>query len=236
MKIGIMQPYFLPYIGYFQLIQAVDQFVIYDDVQFIKSGFINRNRYLMNGEATYFGLSVKDASFTQVINERYFTEQVEREWKKLIKAMQLTYSRAPYFKEGMTLLENIGVPNVKEPISLYITHSIATVCTYLGIATPFITSSSIKRTVVAKNEARVIDTVKRLGGDAYMNAYGGYELYDTDHFAKEHIALSFLKPNLLPYKQFNHPFVSHLSIIDVIMFNSQEAIKHMLEDYEVVIK
>ncbi|WP_017413625.1 WbqC family protein [Clostridium tunisiense] len=234
MKIGIMQPYFLPYIGYFQLINAVDKFVIYDDVQFIKSGWINRNRMLINGEAKNFVLNIKKDSYELNINERYFIDNAEYDFNKLLKGFELTYKKAPYFNEGMELLKHIFQYDKKQDISKFIINSLKLICNYLDITTEFIISSSLEKNNSLKSEEKVINIVKLLRGDIYINSYGGTELYSRENFSKEGVSLLFIKPKEFIYEQFHKDFVPNLSIIDVIMFNSKETIKNFLNNYEVL--
>src|SRR5471030_3021772 len=230
MKIGIMQPYFLPYIGYFKLINSVDQFIIYDDVQYIKSGWINRNKMLVNNNATNFILSIKNDSYNLNINERYFSDNLEREIKKLLKGIEIAYKKAPYFNQVIPLIIKIFDYDTNQNISNFIFSSLKIVSNYIGIQTEFIKSSKIEKYKELKGQTKIIDIVKRVKGDTYINSIGGVELYSKDIFKENDIKLKFIKSNHIEYKQFNERFIPNLSILDVLMFNSTEKIKEFINE------
>lgn len=234
MKLGIMQPYLFSYLGYFQSINAVDKFVIYDDVQFIKGGWINRNRILINGKESMLTLKIKKDDFKLNINERYLVDNYEYENNKIIKSIELAYSKAPYFKEIIKLIKDIF--NFKENnLSQFIVNSIIKICNYLDITTEIILSSKLNKDNTLKNQCKVIHINKILGANTYINALGGIELYSREVFKRNEIDLFFLKMNDIVYKQFDeNNFIPNLSIIDVLMFNSKEQVKKMLNEYELV--
>lgn len=229
MKVGIMQPYFLPYIGYFQLIKAVDKYVVYDDVNYIKRGWINRNNILVNNQKQLFTISLKDASQNKLINEI----QIEDDFKKFSKTVQMNYRKAPYFEEGLALLNRItNYPN--KQLALFITNSINEVLQYLQINTEIILSSSIQKNCSLKGEDKILDICIHIEASTYINAIGGQELYNREEFRIKGIDLYFLNPQIKPYSQFKNEFVSHLSILDVIMFNSVEEINSLLDNYTLI--
>ncbi|MHA2856972.1 WbqC family protein [Paenibacillus lautus] len=234
MKLGIMQPYLFPYIGYFQLINCSDLFVIYDDVQYINRGWINRNRLLNKGQPFLFTLSLKKDSSTLNINERMFSDDFDNESQKLLKSLEYFYSKAPHFRETMNLIADIfqfKTPNISE----FISNQISKVCEHLDIKTPLLLSSEINRDLSLKGENAIIDIVRVLRGDHYINPIGGTNLYSKNQFDINGIQLSFLKTNDLRYQQFNKDeFVSNLSIIDVLMFNSKSEISELLLKYELI--
>lgn len=228
-KTGVMQPYFIPYIGYFQLINAVDKYVIYDDVQFIKRGWINRNNILLNGQSFLFSLMLSGASQNKLINEiEVLTDQT-----KFIKTIESAYKKAPYYDVVFPLLLEIINFNDKN-LSQYIGNSISKIVDYLSIETELLYSSSIEKRKDLRAQDKIIDICKRLNTSTYINAIGGMELYDKDFFKKEDIDLKFLKSNRVEYKQFKNEFIANLSIIDVIMFNPVDDVKTMLNDYTLI--
>ena len=232
MKLGIMQPYFFPYIGYWQLMNAVDKYVIYDDVNFIKGGWINRNRILVNGKPQYFNVQMKGSSPFKLINEIEINNS-EISINKNLKTIYMAYHKAPYFSKVNLLIEKIlkkQTPNLAE----YVINSIKCITEYLNINTEIIISSKMPKNNELKNQDKVIEICKKLNATEYYNAIGGMELYSFDDFRKSGINLSFLKTNDICYKQFNNEFVPNLSIIDVMMFNSQEEIKAMLNDFTLI--
>lgn len=231
MKLGIMQPYFLPYIGYWQLLNAVDTYVIYDDVNFIKGGWINRNNILMNGEAKMFNIQMQGASSNKLINEIGISRN--NIWKKkLLKTIENCYRNAPYFEKVYPIIQSI-INYSDENLARYIENSIRSICEYLCINTKIIISSEIKKNNSLKAEEKVIDICKILNADEYYNAIGGRELYSYENFENNSINLKFLKTNNnITYNQFTNKFIPNLSILDVMMFNSVSDIKRFLRHYE----
>lgn len=232
MKLGIMQPYFLPYIGYWQLMRAVDKYVIYDDVNFIKGGWINRNRILMNNEIKMINIQMNGASPNKLINEvETFGNAIYN--KKLLKTIESCYKRAPYYSNAFQIIEKI-INQEETNIAKYLEFSIRQICEYLSIDTEIIVSSTINKNNDFKGQDKVIEICKTLGADEYYNAVGGQELYSYEVFASQGIKLKFLKTGTVEYKQFDNEFISNLSIMDVMMFNSPEDIKKMLDEYELL--
>ena len=229
MKIGIMQPYFFPYLGYWQLMNAVDKYVIYDDVNFIKGGWINRNRILIDGKAVYFNIQMSGASPYKLINQIQINNN-EINIKKNIKTIYMAYHKAPYFSEVYPIIEEI-LKLQTDNLSKYVIESIKLITKFLNIETEILISSSIKKNNELKGEDKVIDICKSLKATKYYNAIGGKNLYSFDKFNKNGIELVFLKSNNICYRQFNNEFVPNLSIIDVMMFNSQEATSAMLNEF-----
>jgi hypothetical protein len=233
MKVGIMQPYIFPYIGYIQMINAVDKYLIYDDVQFIKGGWINRNRILINGKASMITFKIKKDNFKLNINEIFLVDNFEYENNKILKSIELAYSRAPYFSNTIDVIRDIL--NYKDKnLSGFVTNSILKICSFLDINTEIIISSQLKKDTSLKAQEKVISINKILGSDTYINAIGGMELYSKDKFKEQAIDLFFIKMKEVRYKQFNDDFIGNLSIIDVLMFNSKEEVKRLLSEYELL--
>lgn len=232
MKIGIMQPYFFPYIGYWQLLNAVDKYVIYDDVNFIKGGWINRNRILMNGEAKMINLKMNGASPNKLINEVEVADDKVYN-KKLLRTIEACYSKAPYYSDVFPIIENI-INNDEKSLAKYLEYSIRKVCDYLLIDTEIILSSTIDKNSELRGQEKVIELCKVFKADEYYNAVGGQELYSYEDFASQGINLRFLKTGMVEYQQLNNEFISNLSILDVLMFNSIEQVKNKLEIYELL--
>lgn len=229
MKLGIMQPYFVPYIGYWQLLNAVDEYVIYDDVNFIKGGWINRNRILVNGEPKYFNVPLSGKSPFKPINEVEVNNDPILIAKNL-RAIDGAYKKAPYYKEVYSMLErilNCGKSNIAE----YNAYSFQILCEYLGITTKLIVSSKIEKNCEFKGQEKVLNICKQLNATEYYNAIGGKDLYSIEEFKAQNIELRFLKTERIEYKQFNNEFVPNLSIIDVMMFNGRDTIAKMLNMY-----
>lgn len=228
MKIAIMQPYFFPYIGYFQLMNAVDEFVIYDNIEFTKKGWINRNRILVDGKDTYITLPLKKDSDYLNVKERYLAEIWPTERKKMLNRIIESYRKSPHFNTVYPIIEKCFLFEEKN-LFQFILNSIDAINGYLGISTSLIISSSIPIDHQLRAENKVLGICKSQNADFYINPIGGTELYNKDDFKKEGINLFFLKTGDIKYKQFHNDFVPFLSIIDVMMFNSKEEINKHLE-------
>lgn len=229
MKIAIMQPYFFPYIGYWQLINMVDAFVIYDDVNYIKKGFINRNYLLQNQKAQLFTLELIAASQNKNINEIFIGSNTS----KILKTIKHNYTKAPYFDIVYPLIENIFCSNEKN-LSQFLGNSLQQISKYLEINTKFLYSSNINNDKSLQAQDRLIEISQLLGATDYVNTIGGAELYNKVDFRKAGIHLSFIHTANIEYKQYKNEFVQNLSIIDVMMFNSKEEIKQMLNQFELI--
>jgi hypothetical protein len=227
MKLGIMQPYLFPYIGYFQLIAACDQFVIHEDIQYIKGGWINRNRILVNGEPQYITLPIRKDGSDLDINKRYFTPDFGSQKAIVGRRIEGAYRKAPFFKEVSDLIGSC-LQATEDNVALFITHTIKQCCDYLGITTPITLSSSLAIDPAIQAEKRVIAINKTIGSDCYINPIGGFALYNRDNFLQQGIKLYFLQTQDLRYSQFSESFVPSLSIIDVMMFNSKDSLMNLL--------
>jgi WbqC-like protein family len=232
MRLAIMQPYFLPYIGYLQLIQAVDKFVFYDDVNYINKGWVNRNRMLLNGQEYLFTIPLKDASQNKRINEISLSD--DPKWRdKLLKTIEQSYKKAPYFDETFGLMEQIlRLPTTN--LSEWIAGSFGLLNAHLGIPTEIVASSGIYQNTHLKAQERILDICRQERATHYINPIGGTELYDKATFETEGMTLNFLKTNRIEYPQFKNEFVPWLSILDVMMFNTPETIQGFLEEYALV--
>lgn len=211
MKLGIMQPYFLPYIGYWQLMNAVDKYVIYDDVNFIKGGWINRNRILLNGKSQYFNIQMQGASSFKLINEININNN-EININKNLKTIYMAYHKAPIFFKVYKLLQDI-LEKQTDNLAEYVINSIRVIADYLNITTEIVISSSINKDNSLRGQDKVIEICKKLNATDYYNAIGGMDLYSFDEFKENGINLSFLKTNDICYKQFDNEFVPNLSIL-----------------------
>jgi hypothetical protein len=226
-KIGIMQPYLFPYLGYFQLIAAVDVFVISDDLQYINKGWINKNRILVNGEDHAIHFPLKKADHLQRINERVLAEDYTFRKGNLLKTISQAYCRAKYFKQAFTLIERI-IDYHDNRLAIYIENSLREICIYLEIDTPILRSSELPFNPELRNQKRVIETVKLLDGDTYINPIGGTCLYSFDEFRRNGMTLLFHRMDDIRYPQYGKGFIPNLSIIDVMMFNDVDEIQELL--------
>lgn len=233
MKIGIMQPYFLPYIGYWQLLNAVDKYVIYDNIEFTKNSWIRRNRILQGEKDYLFSLPLKkDSDYLQIV-ERELASDIEKEKSKILNKIKINYKNAPYFECIYPILEDI-FNYYDRNLFNFIFYSIKRIKDYLEIKTDIIISSMLDIDHNLKGQKKVISICKKLEASEYYNAIGGQELYSYEEFNKEGIKLKFLKSGNIEYKQFKNKFIPNLSIIDIMMFNSKEKIKEFLNNYTLI--
>lgn len=233
MKLAIMQPYFLPYIGYFQLMNAVDEFIIYDNIEFTKKGWIHRNRILSNGKDAFITLSLKKDSDFLDIRERCLSDSWPTDRIKMLNRVKEAYRKAPFYHDVMPLVEEIILYD-KFNLFEFIIHSLEEIRAFLKIQTPIIISSTIPIDHSLRSEAKVIALCKNRGATDYVNPIGGVELYSKSNFLKEGMQLHFLKTTESSYPQFGNPFVPWLSILDVMMFRSKEEIAKMLNVFQLL--
>ena len=230
MRVAIMQPYFFPYIGYFQLMAACDVFLVFDDAQYIDGGWVNRNRMLVNGTAQWMTVPVAAASHELPILEREYLLR-DRLALRLPARIAGAYRSAPFFAQTMPLVEDV-LAFPQPGVAAFNTNLLRRVATHLGIETPIRQTSELdKDNSLVGGQRRVIDICSRLGATTYINSIGGRELYSADAFAERAIELRFLSCEVQPYQQFGAPHVPSLSIIDVLMFNDLPAVRGMLEQY-----
>ncbi len=219
---AVMQPYFFPYVGYFQLMAAVDVFVVYDNIQYTKQGWINRNRILRDGEAALLSLPLKKASDYLDVRERELAASFRRD--KMLNQIRASYRRAPYFEATFSLIEAV-VRYDDNNLFRFLHHSITRICEYLGLATVMRISSQIAIDHGLRSQEKVIALCGALGAATYVNAIGGVELYSREAFRARGIDLKFIRSLPFEYPQFGGEFVPSLSIIDVLMFNTLETVR-----------
>lgn len=218
MKLGIMQPYFLPYLGYFQLMQAVDALVVYDNIQFSRKSWVHRNRMLVGGAPALFTLPLRRGSDFLDIAQRELSTDFDAQAARLLRRFDGAYGPAPHFGSTLPLLRAcLRYP--ERNLFRFLLHALRRTAAHLGLDTPVIVSSSLAIDPSLRGADRVIATCRALGASGYVNLPGGRALYHHDHFAGHGLALEFLEPHLPAYAQFGAPHVSNLSIVDVLMFN-----------------
>jgi hypothetical protein len=231
MKLGIMQPYLFPYIGYFHLIHAVDKFVLYDDVSYIKQGWINRNKILLNSNDFIFTVPLKNASSYATIRNTEINHVLYNAWRtKFLKTLAQAYAKAPAFPLVYDLVAAV-LNDQHDTICSLASASITATSNYLGITTEFVLSATTYNNNNLKAKDRIIDICKKENAAVYINVAAGKELYSKDEFAGNGITLNFIKSRSIAYQQFNNEFVPWLSIIDVMMFNKPGEIMYFLNEY-----
>ena len=229
MTLGIMQPYFMPYIGYWQLMAAVDTYVVYDDVNYIKGGWVARNNILLNGQKHMFTITLNGASPNKLFNEI----TIKDDFKKFSRLIESAYRKAPYYAEVSALLNKIYNYGDKS-LGAFMMNSFQVVLDYLEIDTKLILSSTIEKDNSLRGKDKVKHICHLLGADTYYNAIGGQELYDKNDFKADGVDLYFVQTNLTPYAQLGNEFVPGMSMIDVLMFNSPIEVKQLLTNYKLI--
>ena len=232
MTVAIMQPYIFPYVGYYQLVNAVDTFVFFDDVNFINKGWINRNNLLLQDNPFRFTVPLAKASQNRLINEIELCDFTK--WRNdFLKLVETSYRKAPQFSFVFNWLNEFLLKDYVF-ISDLASDSIKAVAKLLEFPAQFKNSGSLnyKNNSGQNGEQKILEICKMVGGDKYINPKNGIDLYNRDVFNAENIQLNFINMHEINYLQFNKAeFVANLSIIDVLMFNSIDAIKRLLTKY-----
>lgn len=234
MKLAIMQPYFLPYIGYFSLVHEADQFIILDTVQFQRKSWITRNRILnQGGGSTYINVPVKKAPLETNIKEIVINQ--DSDWKTKLFNQLLVYKRAPYYEQTIKVLERALNKN-NNTITDLNKNLLVEICNYLHLACDIqvFSEMGIEIEEVHAADEWALNISKELNAIEYINAPGGVCFFDGQKYENNHVKLKFIKNKLSAYKQFYLDFEPGLSIVDVMMFNSIDEIHEILADYEEV--
>ena len=229
MRIAIMQPYAFPYLGYFQLISAVERFIFLDDVSFIKKGWINRNRILLNGKEHMFTIPLQNASQNKLISETLIS--YDHIWQeKLLRTIQVAYHKSQYFEEAYALIESL-LSQQPVDINSFAQKSTIAISNYLNLKPEFASSSQSYPHADLAGQERIIDICRKAGATTYINLLGGRDLYNQDDFRHQGIVLTFLEPHFVSYLQPVETFVPGLSIIDILMNNSPSEAALLLKNY-----
>jgi hypothetical protein len=228
-KVAIMQPYFLPYMGYFHLLNSVDEFVIYDNIQYTKKGWINRNRILVNGKDKLISLPLKKGSDYLNVIDRKLSDNWNVEKVKLLNLIKSSYKKSPQYSIIFPIIEKC-IQLSDNNLFNFILNSLTQLNSFLEIDTKVIISSTINIDHTLKSKDKVIAICKNLNATTYINAIGGQELYNVKDFKNHELDLKFIKSSLLNYKQYKNEFIPWLSILDILFFNEkQDIIKHLNE-------
>jgi len=214
---AIMQPYFVPYIGYFQLIASVDLLIVYDNIKYTKKGWINRNRILQRDRAVPFSLPLKGDSDVLDVRDRELSADFSG--TTLLNQITGTYRRAPYYAQTLPLVEDI-VQTEERNLFRFLDQSIRKTCAHLGILTTITPSSAIAIDHRLKGQSKVLALCGAIEAGTYINAIGGVDLYSRGEFRTQGVELRFIRSTPFTYPQFGSEHVPWLSIIDVLMFNS----------------
>lgn len=223
-----MQPYILPYIGYFQLINIVDVFVVYDNIKYTKKGWINRNRLLLHGKDEYFSIPLKNDSDQLNIVQRELAPSFADEGGKTLRKIALSYKKAPFFAEVFPIAEQI-FSSKETNLFTFLHQSLQLTKDYLGIDTKIVVSSTLDIDHSLKSQDKVIELCKATSATTYVNPIGGVSLYSKEAFSEQHIQLHFIQSKSFEYAQSVLGFTPWLSILDVMMHNDKDTIKNYLD-------
>ena len=213
MKIGVMQPYFLPYIGYFQLVNEVDLFIFADDYQYTKKGWINRNRIMNQGRIEYITIPLKNDSDYLNINQRYISADFSM--KKIVNQLNNSYKSSSFYVESFEkILEILSLQD--RNLSHYLINSIKLINRILKIECDYMCTSDFKFKPGLRGEEKIFQICRELGASTYVNLPGGRKLYEYDRFKSHDIELKFLDPIFQEYPQKTSTFTSGLSICDLL--------------------
>ncbi|OCB32363.1 hypothetical protein A5675_24520 [Mycobacterium malmoense] len=232
MRLGIMQPYFLPYIGYFQLLEYCDKFVLYDDIEYTKRGWINRNRILASGQPRTITLPLRRASDFADVRDREIAPEFSA--SKLLALLRQSYGKAPFWADHQQLLKEV-LEFPSRNLFNFVANSISALAACLGIKTELIISSSLGIDRSLRGEERVLATCAAIGATDYVNPIGGLDLYHDSAFMERGLRLSFLRSRLTPYAQFSFSYVEALSVVDTMMFVEPLDLRSRVQsDYEII--
>lgn len=239
MRLGIMQPYFYPYLGYFSLIKHTDHWIVFDTVQYIEHGWINRNQIIhpSKPETMYFTVPLQKHSRETSIKNIYI-ENTSNYQEKILGQLNASYKkRAPYFKTVYSMVEDALYQNFKDIVSLNV-YTLNQICKYLNIPFHYDIYSQMNLNISPVHGPGdwALNISIALGADEYINPPGGMDIFNPEDFKSHNIQLSFLKINLKPYSQKKARFFESLSILDVMMFNPPKIINTMLDDFVILKK
>lgn len=229
MKIAIMQPYFFPYIGYFSLIMQSDAFIIFDTPQFMRKGWIERNRIgKLAGGSVYIKVPLNKADLATKIKDMSIDDASD--WRrKILSQLDIYKKKAPYYNDVLALVEDVLSTDTLSIVQLN-KISLEKVCHYLGLDKKFTVFSEMNLEIETPKapDEWALNICKALGIKSYVNAAGGEEFFDANKYSDNDIKLYFVNQPIEEYKQLGNQFEPGLSIIDVMMFNSPEKIIEML--------
>jgi len=235
MNLGIMQPYFMPYLGYFSLIKHTDRFILFDTVQFIRHGWIERNRILkQDGTWQYIQVPIiKPNGRDTIIKDVKINNDLDWE-NRIIAQLQHYKKKAPYYKETIELLTDVFSQRFDDIVTLNQV-SLEKVCEYLGIkrSTEVFSKMGLDIEDATAPDEWALNICKAIpGADEYWNPIGGLSFFNRTKYENAGIKIYFQELVLTTYRQLGNEFEPGLSIIDVMMFNSPETINQMLDNYK----
>lgn len=232
MKVAIMQPYFFPYIGYFQLMHVADTFVSFDDVQYIDRGWVNRNRIRVRNAPAWFTMPVHKAPREEAIAARHYLLDAGTVLA-MKQRLASNYALAPFFEDVMPVLSTI-LDHADASVAGFNTNLLTVIARRLGVGCRLLSSSSIDQTQGLRGQAKIIDICGRVGASAYVNAIGGIALYDPAPFEQAGIELRFIRSAATTAPPLEGADQPPLSIIDTLMFQGWDGARTALDRHELL--
>jgi hypothetical protein len=232
-SLAIMQPYFMPYLGYFSLLKHTNHFILLDEVQFIRHGWIERNRILkQNGDWQYIKVPLIKHSRDTLIKDIKIDNT--KDWQnKLLAQLQHYKKKAPYYNAVIEVLNEIFINEFKDITHLN-KYALSTICNYLDIncTINIFSEMALKIEPVHEADEWALNICKALGDiKEYWNPPGGQSIFNKEKYDRQNIKLRFQSIKITEYRQLTNSFEPGLSIIDVMMFNSIDEINNMLDNY-----
>jgi hypothetical protein len=229
MKLAVMQPYFFPYVGYFDLISRVDQWVVFDTAQYRRHGWVNRNRILrpVQGWQYITAPLLKHPRETRICDIQVVSGQ---DWRARIER-QLEHYRghAPYFDAAWGLVRDcLSVPGAS--LSRMNVEALRRICALLEIRFSFTILSEMDLPLGPVEEPGdwALRIAEALGAQEYVNPPGGQDLFDPEKFAARGIRLTIQEPVAFRYQVPGYCFEPGLSIVDALMWNSRDRLRDFL--------
>lgn len=231
-KLGIMQPYFFPYIGYFQLIHATDRYIFFDTPQYERRSWMNRNRIInLNEGSTYITVPVIKAPQQTALTDIVINNNSD--WRnKIYRQLEVYKKIAPYYNEVIDFVHSV-LDKADTSLAELNVHSVVDTCRYIGLDIDWDIFSQMNLEIPTDcaPDEWALEITKATNADEYINAPGGARFFDRSNYETEGIKLQFIQPEIIPYNQRIGRFEPCLSIIDVMMYNSPEEIFNMLAHY-----
>lgn len=229
MNLGVMQPYFFPYLGYFELIQKTDRWVVFDTVQYNARSWMNRNRILHPIEGTqYIGVPVRHAPKGTPIREIRLIDKAAAERRVL---GQLAHYRrhAPYYEAVTGLVGGTFAVASDRLVDVNLA-GLSAVCRYLAVPFTWQLCSDLRinGADIGHAGAWALAIARHLDASRYINPPGGRILFRPEEWREAGIELRFTEPPTLRYSCAPYEFVEHLSILDVLMWMSPDKVRSAL--------
>ena len=217
MLVGILQPSYLPWLGFFEQMARVDCFVLYDDVQYDKQGWRNRNRIKNREGIQWITVPIlTKGKRSQLINQAQIS--LDTNWSiKHLASLETNYRNADYFNNFFFKIEPLLKKQWQNLFDLNF-ELLNLLKEHLGIKTQLVLSSSLLKKLPkdASPESRLIEICEKVGGDALYEGAAGQNYIDTRLFKKANIGLIYQQYDHPVYKQLYGDFVPYLSIVDLI--------------------